>query len=364
MTDQTLTTPRYTISQLLNSEKFQRDVSKVLPKHITPQRMVQTALNCLNRTPELKECSQASFFAALMKLSEIGLEPDGRNAHLIPFNNNKTKIKEVQLIIDYKGIVTVIRRNPAIAVVKGMCVYEGDEFEYQEGSDRYFHHKPKFLQEKIIGAYSFIKFANINDWEVDFLPLWRINEVRERSRAKDKGPWVTDFSEMAIKTALRHHSKTMPLLPEQTAAIEADDDQFDQNPFERRLPVRPAQIAGKKEETPDDAQTSPAQSTNESVPADGGQSGSGVVLGDEPSKPAAVNDDPPAEVQLERLATANNIEQQEVISALIEHKVPVEDASETGAITDLPQGSVLAAIHGWQKIVFTVNKQRAQKAKK
>jgi len=34
-----------------------------------------------------------------MNCSALGLEPDGRRAHLIPYG------RDVQLIVDYKGIV-------------------------------------------------------------------------------------------------------------------------------------------------------------------------------------------------------------------------------------------------------------------
>jgi recombination protein RecT len=357
-------TPKFTFEQLLNSEKFQRDVAKVLPKTLTPQRMVQTALNALNRNPKLRECSQSSFFAALMKLSEVGLEPDSYHAHLIPFRNNKLSITECQLIIDYKGLITVIRRNPAISVVKGACVYEGDEFEYQEGSDRYFHHRPKFQNERIVGAYSYVKFANINDWEIDYLPLWRIEEVRSRSRAKDSGPWVTDFAEMAIKTAMRHHAKTLPLLPEQRAVVTADDDQYGFDPFSRKpaLPQRPAEF--KKKEDPEnvpESEPTALQSTQvgNATAVQQQSAEDDIPMAGEPLSPK------PGEhlVTLEKIAEKYRILPMEVINELVEHKYQVGDAAESGELGDLPLESILDAIRMFEAIVFSVTKKRKAGAK-
>jgi recombination protein RecT len=364
--------PKFTFEQLLNSEKFQRQVAQVLPKHMTPQRVVQTALNAMNRNPDLRLCTQASFFAALMRLSEIGLEPDGYHAHLIPFNQrikgSNDYEKVVQLIVDYKGLVTVIRRNPAIAVVKGAVVYDGDLFEYEEGSQRIFRHKPAFLSEQIIGAYSFIKFAQIDDWEVDYQPLWRIEKVRAISRAKDKGPWVDNYDEMCIKTVLRHHAKTLPLRPEERMAVQADDDQFEFNPFgPKPLPVRPAQIgAGSKKEEGSPPEPPPEPPEPQSVVEPPGPHLGGGAAPQEPADPQhseKADNSPPPELQLERLVASTDLQQMEVINALIEHKIGVDDAGESGAIVDLPEAAILAALHGWDKIVFTVNKQRLAKKK-
>jgi hypothetical protein len=251
----------------------------------------------------------------------------------------------------------VIRRNPAIAVVKGAVVYEGDLFEYEEGSQRVFRHKPAFLSDKIIGAYSFIKFAAIDDWEVDYQPVWRIEKVRAISRAKEKGPWVDNYDEMCIKTVLRHHAKTLPLRPEERQAVQADDDQFEFDPFGKKtLPIRPAQIgAGKKEEAAPEPEAETAVQNQHNIPDDAGE-----------RKPDVGTDDPDEipEAKLERLCQKHDIASVEVIAALVEHKVPVNDAMETGAFADMPTAAILAAINSWEKIVFTVNKLRARKEAK
>jgi recombination protein RecT len=227
----------YTLEQWIQSDKFKRNIEAILGTPESVSRFVQIAIGALKRNPKLRECWQPSIFDCLLKLNQIGLEPDGYHAHLVPFHNNKAGGRlESQLIIDYKGLVTVIRRNPEISVVKGAVVYSKDGWSYKEGSNRMFEHTPTFhppaKDNIILGAYSFVQYKG-GDWEVDFLPTWKIEIARAASKVKD-GPWNTHYDEMCIKTAHRHHSKTMPLKPEQRLAMAADDDQFEFDPFDNK----------------------------------------------------------------------------------------------------------------------------------
>jgi recombination protein RecT len=237
------TDKKYSLEDWITSEKFKRNLEAMLHTRENVERFVQIALGTVRRNQKLSTCHMPSVFDCLLKLNQIGLEPDGYHAHLIPFKNNKTDRMEAQLIIDYKGLVEVIRRDPKVAVVKGNVIYGKDYFVYKEGSNRVFEHTPSYQppseDNPIVAAYSFIKFKD-GDWEVDILPTWKIERARQASRAKDAGPWIEHYDEMAIKTALRHHSKTVPLLPKQREAVQADDDQFEYEPFDNthRLPQR------------------------------------------------------------------------------------------------------------------------------
>ena len=51
-----------------------------------------------------------------------------------------------------------------------------------------------------------------------------IDGIRKRSRSGNNGPWVTDYNEMAKKTAFRRLAKWLPLSAEFRDAVEKDDD--------------------------------------------------------------------------------------------------------------------------------------------
>lgn len=365
--------PRYSLEDNLRSERFMREVAALKSKHITPERMVRIALNAINRQPELRECTQPSFFSALMRLSEVGLEPDDYHAHIIPFNNKIKNSsppkyrKEAQLIIDYKGLVTVIRRNPAIAVVKGAVVYEHDKFTYREGSDRYFEHEPAWDEEDhkagvsaIKGAYCFIKFANINDWEVDFLPRWKIEKARASSRSGqgDRSPWVTNYDEMCIKTALRHHSKTLPLTSEERQAMLIDDDTIDLDDNRGRLPQRVAEFRNSKKV---DIQDEASPVSDEPLPEDreepDARTAQAEVTKEDPKEENAEFDR--AISKLSDLMKKDHVTDAEMIFVLVEHSVDTGEAERTGSIADLPLDTLkLASGKQWATFFFSINAKR------
>ena len=103
------------------------------------------------------------------------------------------------------------------------------EWEFAYGSGAVLKHKPNLDADdrgRPICAYSFVKLRDGNE---DFIVMSvrDIEKVRERSKAANSGPWVSDWSEMAKKTVFRRHSKWLPLSPEIKDAVEVGDDAID-----------------------------------------------------------------------------------------------------------------------------------------
>ncbi len=128
-----------TIKGLLEGPDFKAAIAKSLPTHLKPDRFIRVAVTALTRVPKLAECDKASFFNAMLSLSQTGLEPDGRNAHLIPFWNSRRQVNEVQLIIDYKGLVELAMRSGQVASIHADKVCENDIFEYNMGIILHLH---------------------------------------------------------------------------------------------------------------------------------------------------------------------------------------------------------------------------------
>ena len=106
---------------------FKEAVRKSLPQHMTPERFVRVALTAMLKTPKLAQCSQESVFRCMLDLSSLGLEPDGRRAHLIPYGTDCT------LIIDYKGLIELAKRSGEVAMWRAELVCENDEFSWTNG---------------------------------------------------------------------------------------------------------------------------------------------------------------------------------------------------------------------------------------
>ena len=209
-------------------EGYKSQFAKVLPKHLSAERFVRVALTSITRTPKLADCDQASFFQALLRLSELGIEPDGRRAHLIPFENRKRGCIECQLIIDYKGLVELAMRSGDLSNLHADTVCENDEFVYDRG--QVVRHFINFKKPRgnVYAVYAIARFKDGGE-KAEVMGREDIEAIRSRSRAGQSGPWVTDWNEMAKKTVFRRLAKWLPLSPEFRDAAEADDE--DQPPI-------------------------------------------------------------------------------------------------------------------------------------
>lgn len=213
-------TPPKGLVAIITSDAMRQQIAMVLPRHLTPERMVRVMLTQVRRNPKLLQCSQESVLEKLMTCSELGIEPDGRRAHLIPYGT------ECQLIIDYKGLAELARRSGEVRVIHADIVCENDEFVHGvNNSGPYIDHKPALSDRgAVIGAYSLVVLKD-GTVEHEYMTTDEIEAVRKRSMAGQKGPWVTDWPEMAKKTVFRRHAKWLPLSAEFRDAVERDADQ-------------------------------------------------------------------------------------------------------------------------------------------
>jgi recombination protein RecT len=214
-----------TLRDKLNNPAQLQEIARALPKHMSADRMARVVLTQMSKTPKLSECEPASFFQCLMTLSQWGLEPDGRHAHLIPFENRKRGVVECQLIIDYKGFVQLALRTGNIASIHCDSVCENDEFDYDCGE--VLRHKIDFRKPRG-EAYAFVCIIKMKDGskKCEVMTRNEVDAIRKRSRSGQSGPWVTDYNEMAKKTVFRRASKWIELSSEIRDAFDNDDKDY------------------------------------------------------------------------------------------------------------------------------------------
>jgi len=207
------------LKSLINSGAVKNQIARALPKHMTPDRFLRVVTTTLLRTPKLADCSQESVIKAMLDCSSLGLEPDGRRCHLIPYG------KECQLIVDYKGLIELAKRSGEVSTWKAETVKTNDLFAWRNGE---IDHEIDFRTDRgdLECVYSVVK---TKDGELDYeiMTLSEVESIRSRSKAGKAGPWVTDFEEMAKKTVIRRHSKRLTLSPEFHNATEIDADQLE-----------------------------------------------------------------------------------------------------------------------------------------
>lgn len=208
-------------------ESMKGEFARCLPKHITADRMTRVALTEVRKNPKLGFCDQASFLGAIMQCSQMGLEPGGvlGHAYLLPFDNNKTGKKEVQLIIGYKGLLDLARRSGQIKSMEARAVYSNDKFRVAYGLNPELIHEPNFAagdRGALTHVYAVAQLVG-GGTQFDVLSVAEVQKVRQQSKAGNSGPWVTHFEEMAKKTALRRLFKYLPVSLEIQRAVMVDE---------------------------------------------------------------------------------------------------------------------------------------------
>lgn len=241
------------IKSLISSDTMREQFARALPRHLTPERFARIAITAITRTPKLADCTPASVMRCLLDLSAMGLEPDGRRAHLIPYG------QECTLIIDYKGLVELIRRSGDVAALRAETVCENDQFEWVNGA---IDHRVDWRADRgqVQAVYAIAKLAS-GEEQSAVMTRQEVEAIRRRSRAGNSGPWVTDWPEMAKKTVVRRLAKMLPLAFEVAQHVERDDDQFTQRN------VTPAKLPGALLPKPEqDDDTEPELDEDDEIP--------------------------------------------------------------------------------------------------
>ncbi len=218
------------LESLLKSDKFREALADVAPRQMTPERIVKIAMVAMSRAPRLLECTPQSVLQSVMKSAELGLDCVGTlgQGYLVPYYNSKILAYECQFIAGYQGLIELARRSGNIARIESRVVYENDQFDFEYGLNQRLVHKPQFTGErgKILCVYALAELKD-GSKQLEVMTIEEVEGIRNRSKAKDSGPWVTDFSEMARKTVVRRLAKYLPLSPELVKAIEVDDQQYE-----------------------------------------------------------------------------------------------------------------------------------------
>jgi recombination protein RecT len=190
--------------------RYKNLMAKVLPQHLSADRMLRVFLAAIQRDSKLLNCSASSLVACLVRAAELGLEPNtGLGlSYLVPFKGVCT------LVPGYRGLVQLAVQSGAVTQIRARAVYAGDKFGFEYGLDESLVHVPQGVIDdkglaKLAHVYSVAKLTN-GEKDFDVMTVAEVDRIRKRSKASDNGPWVTDYDEMAKKTVVRRHSKALP----------------------------------------------------------------------------------------------------------------------------------------------------------
>jgi recombination protein RecT len=258
-----LTETKQDLKSLINSESMKEQFARALPKHLGVERFTRICITALTRNPALRDCTPESFMKCLLDLSALGLEPDGRRAHLIPYKNNRAGTTECQLQLDYKGIIDIVRRDANVLDVQAYTIRANDDIIIKNGIPEHSFN-PINDRGEVKAVYTKIAWKSGTTTYGEPLTRPEMESVRNRSQAwksflqyKKECPWNTDEVEMWKKTAIKRDSKMWPLNPEIIEAINLDDKyQFTEmrnvSPMKEPVMALPKFDASEVVETPSD----------------------------------------------------------------------------------------------------------------
>lgn len=204
-------------------------VAMAMPRHVQPDRILRTIMTAVRTNPGLLDCSMDSLLAGTLLSAQLGLEigPLG-HAYLVPYNRKTGSgwMKEATFIIGYRGMLDLARRSGNIQSIYAYPVYKDDEFVYELGMTPTLRHIPKLgvepADEDIKFFYAVAHLVGGGE-QVEVMTKEQVDGIRARSKAKDSGPWQTDYTEMGRKTVTRRLFKWLPVSVEVQRAVSADE---------------------------------------------------------------------------------------------------------------------------------------------
>lgn len=209
-------------------------LKKVLPDHMKPERFNRIVLGEMRTNPLLFECTRESIGAAVMKAAQLNLEPGViGHCYLLPFSRTikqggrKEYIREVQLLIGYKGYIELAKRGGEVLSITAMEVKENDLFAVSYGTNEVLEHVPAISRRGETIAY--YAYARLKRGSVPFIVRNR-EEIQEHALEHSKsqyegqlsGNWKKNFDSMAKKTVITELLKYLPLSVDAQKALQSD----------------------------------------------------------------------------------------------------------------------------------------------
>lgn len=246
-----------TIKKWMNSGPIREMIQASLGKGIEVDGWINGALASIGLDKDALTASPESVLGAFIEAASLGVRFEGplgeayittRNRKGTGPNGEEITITEAQLLIGYRGLMKLARRDPRVRKVEAIIIHEHDIFEHQLGSDQYLHHtwdvgKPRGA---MVAVYAAVRY---HDGFYDFGQPYPMTAVlRHRARiladkyiiveADDEGkehfykvfrngdrkelenwqikhiPWITYLEAMTQATAVRWSAKFWDLAPD------------------------------------------------------------------------------------------------------------------------------------------------------
>lgn len=215
--------------------------AQAAPRGMEARQIVRDVMTALSTTPKLAECDQRSVLGAAMTAAQLGLRV-GVLGHswILPFWDNRFEWVDdsgrkrvggfrAQLIIGYKGLVSLAHRSNMVASLSARTVFAKDHFDVEYGLNERLTHKPATGDRgEPVGYYAVVRLTNGGStfWHMTHAEVEHHRDRYAMAKKKDGtivGPWRDNFEAMAHKTCVRGLAKFMPQNTDLATALAVDD---------------------------------------------------------------------------------------------------------------------------------------------
>lgn len=222
------TDKRMTLRNLFEHQR--PELSKLLPKTMSMDRLFRMALTECVKNPALLECSAESWALAMQTCASQGLYPDSGLGlmYLIPRDNRKKGCKEVTAMRGYQGDIQLARNSGELLDIYAEVVYAKDFYKVKKGLARTIEHEPYEGPDEdpgpLVACYA---VAKLSGGEVAWVTLRKRDVDRHKRSAqgteRPDSPWNQHTDQMWKKTAIRELFRWLPKATEKMQELAESD---------------------------------------------------------------------------------------------------------------------------------------------
>jgi recombination protein RecT len=206
-------------------DKMQSEFAKVLPSHISPEKIVRSVCNALQENKRLAMCDKQSILKSAMSAAVLGLEVDNAvgQGYIVPYKGS------AQFLVGYKGYITLAHNSGFMMSCE--VVREKDKFNYSLGLAPNLEHIPaagdSSSRGEITHAYAVARHATLP-------PVFKVLDIEQIHKRRDNSSgykayksgsakssiWIDHYEAMCAKSAVRALAPMLPLNVQRAAALE------------------------------------------------------------------------------------------------------------------------------------------------
>jgi len=208
--------PRTGLTAYLTQDAVKNQINSIIGGK-NGSRFISSIISAVQATPALQECTNQSILSAALLGEALNLSPSPQlgQYYMVPFNNNKTKNKEAQFQLGYKGYIQLAIRSSQYKKLNVMSIKAGELIRFDPLNEEI---EVKLIEDEAvredaetIGYYAMFEYVNgfrkAMYWSKGKMAAHATQYSQGYRRDLEKGTrwtfWSTDFDGMAYKTMLR-----------------------------------------------------------------------------------------------------------------------------------------------------------------